>query len=104
MGSPGEWSEYKRTRKTSYISSVPNCTPTTPKPDDVVEEETLSTNPPTPTGSWVCTDWVDGQCIDGKIKRTRTCTCLPVGSVCSTPKPSEEEFIPCSADFRDRSK
>lgn len=95
LGSPGDWSDYKRTRKTPYVSSIPNCTPTTPKPDDVVEEETLSTNPPTPTGSWVCTDWIDGQCIDGKIRRTRTCACLPAGSVCSTPKPSEEEFISC---------
>lgn len=52
LGTPGPWGACvngEETRTTPYVSSVAGCTPSDPKPADVVEKRTCTTTPP-PTG------------------------------------------------------
>lgn len=51
LGAPGAWSACvngQETRTTAYVSSVAGCTPSTPKPADVVETRACTVTPPPP--------------------------------------------------------
>ncbi len=53
LGMPGAWSTCangQQTRTTPYVSSVPGCTPSEPKPADRIETQACSTTPPTSGG------------------------------------------------------
>lgn len=56
LGTPGPWGACvngQETRTTPYVSSVAGCTPSTPKPSDVVETRACTVTPPPPTGSGI---------------------------------------------------
>ncbi len=51
LGTPGPWSACvngQETRTTPYVSSLAGCTPSTPKPADVVETRACTVTPPPP--------------------------------------------------------
>ena len=53
LGETGPWSACvngEETRTTPYVSSLAGCTPTTPKPADVVEKRACTVTPPPPSG------------------------------------------------------
>ena len=53
LGAPGAWGAClngEETRTTPYVSSLAGCTPTTPKPADVVEKRACTVTPPPPSG------------------------------------------------------
>lgn len=55
LGTPGAWSACsngQQTRTTPYVSSVPGCTPSDPKPADRIETQACSTTPP-PSGGLI---------------------------------------------------
>lgn len=57
LGTPGAWSacvNNSQSRTTPYVSSVAGCTPTTPKPADLVETQACGTIPP-PSGNVIGT-------------------------------------------------
>lgn len=56
LGTPGPWSACvngQEMRTIPYVSSLAGCTPSTPKPADVVETRACTVTPPPPTGSGI---------------------------------------------------
>lgn len=54
LGTPGAWGAClngQETRTTQYVSSVAGCTPTDPKPADLVETRACAAPPPPPSGA-----------------------------------------------------
>lgn len=90
LGTPGNWgtcTNGMRSRTTPYISSVQNCTPTTPKPPDLPETETCTT----PCTSWTYT--VATTCTNGQWA-TRTATGVPAGCTGAAPADSTARTCP----------